>query len=195
MNLQRVDVRQIGTRLEHIARDHVKRYEFASKHVKGRILDAACGVGYGSKMLYALGNDVVGIDIDPEVTDFAHKYWTGPEYIVADLNFYVPDRKYDGIISVETIEHLSNPHRVLKTFREVCEGSLIASVPNEKYFPFKAEDFDHEYPHQRHYHDYEFDALMEEAGFEIVSRHCQVSKKQPEVIDGTEGRYLIYICR
>ena len=80
-------------------------------------------------------------------------------------------------------------------FRSVCKGLLIASVPNEKYFPFRAEDFDHEYPHQRHYLDHEFEDLLEEADFEVMSKHCQKSKKEPEVIDGVEGRFLVFVCR
>lgn len=190
-----VNVRQMGYTLEHIARDHVLRYEFASKHLKGRILDAACGCGYGSKMLHSIGNQVVGIDISPETIDFAKRKWEGPEYITANITQYIPDRTYDGIVSLETLEHLSNPLSVLKMFRSVCEGLLVASVPNEKYFPFRAEDFDHEYPHQRHYLAEEFDDLLEEADFEVISRYCQVSKKMPEVIEGTEGRFLVYVCR
>ena len=188
-------VRQIGTTLNEIARDHVKRYEFASKVLKGKILDAACGVGYGSKMLHLMDNDVVGIDISSEAINMAERYWSGPTFILADLTTYVPDRTYDGIISVETIEHLSNPLPVLKMFRSVCEGLLVASVPNEKYFPFRAEDFDHEYPHQRHYLADEFEDLLEEADFEVISKNCQVSKKMPEVIPGVEGRNLVFVCR
>ncbi len=188
-------VRQMGKTLETISRDHVLRYKFASKHLGGRILDAACGVGYGTKLLHDNGHQVIGVDISPDAIAHAHRYFSGPEYIQADITNYLPDRTYTGIVSFETVEHLSNPLPVLRIFRSVCEGLFMASVPNEKHYPFKAEDFDHEYPHQRHYLPEEFDDLMEEADFEVISRHCQISKKMPEVIEGVEGRFLIYLCR
>ena len=35
--------------------EHLARYKFASQYAKGRVLDLACGVGYGAEVLLAIG--------------------------------------------------------------------------------------------------------------------------------------------
>ena len=48
-----------------IAHEHWHRYAFARRYVTGkRVLDAACGEGYGSALLAGLAAQVTGIDID-----------------------------------------------------------------------------------------------------------------------------------
>ena len=48
-----------------IAYEHWHRYAFARRFVAGkRVLDAACGEGYGSALLGEAAASVVGIDID-----------------------------------------------------------------------------------------------------------------------------------
>lgn len=188
-------VRQYGTIIESIAKDHVERYRFAAKHLYGLILDGACGCGYGSRILEDAGNIVVGVDISPQAIEFAKQHWPGPQYWCEDLETYTPTGPLDGIVCFETIEHLSRPKQVLQTYREYCHGLLIASVPNQNVFPFKEEDYPHEYPHLRHYTPDEFEELLENCDFEVISRHSQKSKKEPNVVDGTDGRFLLYVCR
>src|SRR6202158_4675765 len=48
-----------------IAYEHWHRYAFARRFAAGkRVLDAACGEGYGSALLGAVAESVVGVDID-----------------------------------------------------------------------------------------------------------------------------------
>jgi len=57
---------------------HIARYEFCSQFVKGKkVLDAACGVGYGSYYLKRFGNaDIIyGIDISKESINGAIGYF------------------------------------------------------------------------------------------------------------------------
>src|SRR2546430_15835244 len=55
-----------------IAYEHWHRYAFARRFVAGkRVLDAACGEGYGSALLGAVAADVIGIDIDMATIDRA----------------------------------------------------------------------------------------------------------------------------
>lgn len=40
----------------HVIREHVARYDFAARYVKGKnVLDVACGSGYGAAMLKKAG--------------------------------------------------------------------------------------------------------------------------------------------
>lgn len=191
MAQDRVLVEELG----RVPKDHRERYRFASAGISGRVLDAACGCGYGSRMLYGVANEVVGIDIYPNAVKFAAEHYKGPTYKCGDLETVDLGGKFDFVVSLETIEHLKNPELVLKRFREVG-GALIASVPNEEVTPFKPEDWGgHDYPHLRHYTPSQFHELLEGAGWKVAARYCQESKSDWPVKEGTDGRFLVYICK
>jgi SAM-dependent methyltransferase len=50
-----------------------------------RILDAGCGPGRVGAVLFDLGHDVVGVDVDPVLIAAAEKDHPGPRWIVGDL--------------------------------------------------------------------------------------------------------------
>ena len=50
-----------------------------------RILDAGCGPGRVGSALAALGHDVVGVDVDPELIAAAEHDHSGPVWLVGDL--------------------------------------------------------------------------------------------------------------
>lgn len=188
--------RQWGHTVYEINKDHVHRYLFAEKYVNGRVLDAACGCGYGSKILLESASEVVGVDDSLEAIEWAREFFRGPNFIKGRIEQAPWTGKFETVVSLETIEHLKNPEEALQAFRRACVGNLIASVPNENLYPFKAETFaQDDSPHFRHYTPEEFQNLLESNGFEVVGRYCQVSKQEPEVVKGTDGRYLVYVCR
>jgi 2-polyprenyl-3-methyl-5-hydroxy-6-metoxy-1,4-benzoquinol methylase len=187
--------RQWGHTVNEIKKDHVNRYRFAKQHVTGRVLDAACGCGYGSKILLENAVEAVGVDDSIEAIEWAREFFRGPQFINGKIEEAPWTGKFETIVSLETLEHIKNPEEALKAFRRSCIGTLIASVPNENLYPFKAEVFaNDESPHFRHYRPEEFQDLLEWSGFKVVGRFCQVSKQEPEVVKGTDGRYLIYVC-
>ena len=56
--------------------EHMHRYKVATDYCEGkRVLDVACGEGYGSYLLSEVASEVVGVDIDrPTVINAAEKY-------------------------------------------------------------------------------------------------------------------------
>jgi 2-polyprenyl-3-methyl-5-hydroxy-6-metoxy-1,4-benzoquinol methylase len=50
-----------------------------------RILDAGCGAGRVGGLLAALGHDVTGVDLDPELIAAAEEDYPGPVWRVGDL--------------------------------------------------------------------------------------------------------------
>lgn len=187
--------RMWATCYSEVTGHHIQRYIFAREKLVGKTLDAACGIGYGSALLATISPGVVGIDIEPDAIAWARRYYPGPTYIVGDIHNAPWDGKFDTVVSFETIEHLQNPKDVLRKFRNICHTRLIASVPNEEMCPFIASDFaGDKYPHYRHYTPAEFDELLNWAGFEVVERYCQKSKQDAKVVEGTDGRYLVYVC-
>lgn len=119
---------------------HLRRYEFALRHAAGRrVLDAASGTGYGSRILMLPGgaSEVVGVEIDPRAADYATRRHGQPgvTFIAADAtDVPFPDRSFDLITSFETIEHLLDPTSLLDEFSRLLRpgGSLILSTPNER---------------------------------------------------------------
>lgn len=184
--------RQLATSLDGIRADHVARYRFAVKHsTPGRTLDAACGCGYGSRILHDAKHRVVGVDVDPKTIVFAGENYGGPGYICGDILDAPWVGVFDYVVSFETIEHIQLPEVALKLFRESLDGKLFISTPNQNTYPFDAGNFrNDQYPHHRHYTPEEFDALLETAGFKVIERHSQTDAIEP----GVEGRYLIYVC-
>jgi 2-polyprenyl-3-methyl-5-hydroxy-6-metoxy-1,4-benzoquinol methylase len=114
---------------------HLERYEFAARHLRpGRALDLACGVGYGTKLLAERsGGPVLGADVSPEAVAYARSRYAGPgvEFRVADAMTFADADGFDSIVSLETVEHLTDPQRFLARLVGLLRpgGHLIASVP------------------------------------------------------------------
>jgi SAM-dependent methyltransferase len=186
--------RQWGRALHDIRPDHIARYRFAKDYVSGRVLDAACGCGYGSKLLMETASSVVGIDASKEAIAWAYEFFRGPHFIEGRIEAAPWTGEFETVVSLETLEHIPNPEEALKAFRKSGEG-LIASVPNELLYPFNPASYARDgSPHFRHYTPDEFTALLEGAGYKVLERFCQVSKHEPSVVPGVAGKFLIYVC-
>lgn len=118
--------------------EHWHRYHFAAKYVAGRrVLDVACGAGYGSALLARRARHVVGADISAETIDHARAaYASTPnlEFHRADcaaLPF--PDATFDAVVSFETIEHIEEQAKFLDEVRRVLrsDGIFVLSSPNK----------------------------------------------------------------
>ena len=72
--------RDVQMLISPIALRHIERYRLASSLLpkKGRLLDAACGSGYGST--YLKGHDYVGVDLDAGVIKYAEANYDGSFY-------------------------------------------------------------------------------------------------------------------
>jgi len=119
-----------------------KRYlvakEWLEFHFKGReirILDMACGSGYGSEILSELGK-VTGVDLDPEAVRYAEMYYStkNNRFIVGnaeDYDFLGKISPFDAIVSMATLEHLKDPIAYLEWIRGALkpEGVGILCFP------------------------------------------------------------------
>lgn len=174
---------------------HYYRYEFAVQYAFGRVLDAACGCGYGSSMLFEKTEDVTGVDYDLEAINWARQYFSDTFFIHSKIEELPDIGEFDTVVSLETIEHMPDPSPSLRRLRKLCRGTFIASVPNEELYHFDPEVFKNDNsPHFRHYTPKEFDELLHDHHFRVRERYCQVSKQFPEVVEGTQGKFLIYVC-
>lgn len=115
---------------------HMQRYGFASGLLSGgRVLDMACGCGYGSALLAEQNPDkqITGIDIDPEAIAYAQANYQRDNlrYLCANAETFSDSGGFDSIVSLETIEHLPNPQRLVDNYASLLAkgGRIIASVP------------------------------------------------------------------
>jgi SAM-dependent methyltransferase len=183
--------RQVAPDLEGIHLGHIRRYQFARDFVAGKVLDAACGVGYGSRMLHDACCDVTGIDLEPEAIEYARKHYSGPRYEVGDVREYAGE--FNWIVSFETLEHLPDPERMLKNFRLIGDF-LVVSTPNQTYYPFRKESYEGDtYPHHRHYTFDELGALLRATQWTVEGEFCQ-PRKDSEVVPGGKGMFLVFVC-
>jgi len=114
---------------------HLKRYEFARPHcVDAQVLDAGCGVGYGSAYLAKVAARVVGVDVSEEAIEYARHRYRSPnlEFVVGDLlALELADASFDVVCSFETIEHVEDVERYLAEISRVlrADGIFAVSTP------------------------------------------------------------------
>jgi SAM-dependent methyltransferase len=114
---------------------HEKRYRFALPYCAGkRVLDAACGVGYGSAILAPTAAHVVGMDIDEAAIEYARERYAAPnvEFRVGDLLApELDDASFDVVCSFETLEHLPDGEAFLGHIARCLrdDGVLVVSTP------------------------------------------------------------------
>jgi 2-polyprenyl-3-methyl-5-hydroxy-6-metoxy-1,4-benzoquinol methylase len=114
---------------------HLKRYVFAERWAAGsRVLDAACGVGYGSHRLAQVAREVVGVDANDAALAYARSRYPHANLAfqhadVTQLPF--DDSSFDLVCSFETIEHVDHPEAALDEFARVLteNGLLVISTP------------------------------------------------------------------
>ena len=96
-----------------LAHQHLARYEFAKKFASGkRVLDIACGSGYGSGELREAGaRYVLGVDISDKAVEYAKAHYANSEvgFTVGSAENLSSHGKFDLVVSFETIEHLEDP--------------------------------------------------------------------------------------
>jgi SAM-dependent methyltransferase len=136
--LERIDPDHSRWFLRGVIAGHVGRYAHAREAAGGkRVLDLACGSGYGCAILADVAASVVGVDLDPAAVSCAAKRYPLPNvrFLCADARTLPLDAAgFDLVTSFETIEHLppadidaylDELHRVLAP-----GGRLIISTPD-----------------------------------------------------------------
>jgi len=123
-----------------IATEHWHRYAFARALAPGRrVLDAACGEGYGSALMARAGGDVLGLDIGADAVAHARTRYAG----VAGLRFEqadatalqgYADASFDLVLSFETLEHVQAQAQMLDGFARLLApgGLLLVSTPDKR---------------------------------------------------------------
>lgn len=158
--------------------EHMARYHFARRLSRNRrVLDLACGAGYGAAALTGSAQHVTGLDISPEAVAYAREHYTfdNLKFLEGDsTKVPLPDGSFDLITAFELIEHLSDWRAMLGEVRRLLAhaGQFIVSTPNKLYY---AETREKVGPNPFHAHEFtyaEFEAGLREF-FPYVSLFVQ----------------------
>jgi SAM-dependent methyltransferase len=114
-------------------RRHLVVYEWIARRAYGRrIVDLACGEGYGSAVLAGSAASVVGVEANPEAFEHARlKYTNGRVRFERNmLELWTGD--VDCVVFLQTIEHVQDPDAVMAHVRELIgpRGVAYVSTPN-----------------------------------------------------------------
>ena len=122
----------------HLRRYHCA-YDWLRKHLGGRparILDIACGSGFGSEILSELGT-VVGVDIDAEAVAYARGRYANERvsFVVGDADdpvFLASLGTFDAVVTCATVEHVGNAENFLRWIRQALRphGACVACFPS-----------------------------------------------------------------
>jgi 2-polyprenyl-3-methyl-5-hydroxy-6-metoxy-1,4-benzoquinol methylase len=198
---------------------HVVRYQLAASLVRpgDTVLDAACGLGYGSHVLAGLSPAarVTGIDLSDWAVDYAKRNYGSDrvDFIcgsLPDVLDDVPDGSVDFVVSLETLEHVADPVALLATFERVLKpgGRIFVSVPND----WSDETGKDPNPHHLHVYDWvrirrELDAyFIVESAWSLTASGCKTGtdrawRPQPRKLEqvalddarATEGEWWL-VC-
>jgi SAM-dependent methyltransferase len=114
-------------------RRHLAVYEWIAARVAGkRVVDMACGEGYGSDVLARAAASVVGVDANPEAHEHARLRYVRPNLrYERDLveSFAEPS---DAVAFLQTIEHVQDAGAILEHFKSMLipGGVAYVSTPN-----------------------------------------------------------------
>ncbi|KVR62425.1 methyltransferase domain-containing protein [Burkholderia ubonensis] len=147
---------------------HIARYGFVKEICAGkRVLDIACGEGYGSRLMADWGAaSVEGVDISEEAVANARKIFgtdkvNFTQHPAETIDALFQLQSFDLIVSLETVEHVEDPSTFLAAMKRLLKpgGTIVVSCPNDWwYFP----EADKGNPFHRHkYQLEEFQSLAE----------------------------------
>jgi ubiquinone/menaquinone biosynthesis C-methylase UbiE len=167
-----------GTRGE-IWIEHWHRYHFAARWVTGkRVLDVACGEGYGSALLARSAAHVTGVDLAPAAIEHARRAYAhaaNVEFACAScIALPLAEASVDVAVSFETLEHIAEQEQFLDELARVLApgGVLVLSCPNKL-----------EYSDKRHFaNEFHVKELYREELAALVERrfaHCHWYGQRP----------------
>jgi SAM-dependent methyltransferase len=108
---------------------------FLSDIRPARVLEVGCGNGAMLNLLAQKGIDAVGVDASSSGVALCQDRGLHAQCLdISTDGLPFPDDSFDVVISLETFEHLMNPHYALMETRRVLRlgGRFICSVPNPR---------------------------------------------------------------
>ncbi len=138
---------------------HLGRYEWAvrvlgKQAARERVLDCACGVGYGSRKLAEIFGRVDAVDVFEEAIELARERYDDSRIAwhcldAARLREVFKEGSFDAIVSFQTIESVADDRKFLDDLKELLKpgGLLLIDTPLRK----QRVDHPENHNHRRYY--------------------------------------------
>jgi SAM-dependent methyltransferase len=142
-------------------RRHVAVYEWVAERCSGlRVVDLACGEGYGSDLLARSASEVIGVDANPDAYEHARTRYRRPNLsfqrgLVEDFNEDV-----DAVVFLQTIEHIHEPEKLVETISRIAPVAYLSTPNRLTLAPPGAEKSDNPW-HLREYDAGQYRDLLE----------------------------------
>jgi len=141
-------------------RRHVAVYEWIADRCEGkRVVDLACGEGYGSDLLAQRAREVIGVDANPEAYDHARLRYTRPNLSFRRGLVEEFDQEVDAVVFLQTIEHIHEPDKLLARIARMAPVAYISTPNRLTLAPPGAQKSDNPW-HLREYDATEYRALL-----------------------------------
>ena len=116
-------------------RRHLSVYEWIGARVAGRrVIDMACGEGYGAEVLSRAASSVLAVDANPDAYEHARLRYRRQNLRFARglVETYGDPGGYDAVVLLQTIEHVLDPPAVLEHLCSLLAPGGVAyiSTPN-----------------------------------------------------------------
>jgi 2-polyprenyl-3-methyl-5-hydroxy-6-metoxy-1,4-benzoquinol methylase len=193
--------RQVAPSLAGIRIDHRARYELAARRIRPgeRVLDVACGVGYGTYLLASTSpaTAVTGMDLSAEAIAYATKHFATERtaFQAGDvLQARFAPSSFEAVVCLETLEHVVDDRGLLSRLHAwlVPNGLLVCSTPNQDVMAFDPAGFPF---HVRHYTAEAFATLLVACGFTVEERWSQPDNCSGQLLEGWTGMFNVAVCR
>lgn len=196
--------------------EHFARYAFASRLARNRrVLEVACGAGYGSYELAQVARAVTATDISEEAVQYAREHYVHPALkfeTAPATSLPYEDGSFDLVVAFEVIEHLDDWRTLLSEARRLLAagGQFVVSTPNRLYYeetrresgpnPFHRHEFDYEefraelaafFPHVSLFEQNHAEAIVFQPVAAVSA--TEVRAEQPKS-DPTSAHFYIAVC-
>ena len=142
-------------------RRHLVVYEWIAERCAGlKVVDMACGEGYGTEVLARRAREVTGVDANPDAFQHARLKYTRPGVRFVRNMVELHAEPCDAVVFLQTIEHVPDPHGVLRHFAGMAR-TVYVSTPNLLTLAPPGADKSGNPWHLREYRVAEFRALCE----------------------------------
>ena len=181
--LERFEPAEAGGRILY---EHLHRYAICRDRVAGqRVLDVACGAGYGTNILAQVASHATGLDLDEAAIRAARRRYRRQnlKFVAADCcDMPFEDGSFDAVTANEMIEHIEDHDAFIEEVKRVLQpgGIFMVSTPNKPIYnrykspnPFHVSEMDiPEFrelleSHFRHVHFTGLRMALVSAGFEL----------------------------
>lgn len=193
---ERIELEHLKAIHRPFVKEGIARYRWASKLCKDKlVLDAACGIGYGSNILAeaTFPYVVVGYDINEDAIGTAKEFFGARNvvYHVQDIMKLDQRRVYDVVVAFEIIEHLNKKDGEVflenLVFALKPGGLLIISTPNKNHA-------EHNKYNLFHLHNYTYKVFV--GLLKSLFSEVKVYFQNYETISkGGDDKFLIAVCK